>query len=258
MVPQGDIRIYNKAEIDGIRMASRLASDVLSFIKPHVQDGITTNELNELCHKYMIEHDSTPATLGYDGFPKSICTSVNHVVCHGIPSDYKLKTGDIVNVDVTVKLDGWFGDTSRTFMVGKCSRLAEALVEAAEEAMYIGIKSVRPLGYFGDIGRAIQSFVNGTMFSIVRDYCGHGIGSDFHMPPTIPHFGFRERGGQILPGMCFTIEPMLNVGSHKTRVLKDGWTAITVDKSLSAQFEHTIVVTEDAFEILTGSNFDLL
>jgi methionyl aminopeptidase len=245
------IRIYSKDEISGIRESGRLARDVLVFIEPYVLAGTTTEELNRLCHDYMIDHGAIPATLNYNGFPKSICTSVNNVVCHGIPCDYKLKNGDIINIDVTPILNGWYGDTSKTFMVGECSNLAKTLVDVAKKSLYVGIEAVKPFGHFGDIGKAIQRFVEGYGFSVVRDYCGHGVGCQFHMNPTILHFDSNEEGEQILPGMCFTIEPMVNVGTHKTKLQKDGWTVLTADKLLSAQFEHTVVVTKNGVEIMT-------
>ncbi|MDR0630429.1 MAG: type I methionyl aminopeptidase [Holosporales bacterium] len=246
-----EIKIHNDAELTYMKKSCHLARDVLIFIEPYIKEGVTTEELNQLCHKYIIEHDATSATLNYKGFPKSVCTSVNHVVCHGIPGDYKLKAGDIINIDVTVILDGWHGDTSKTFLVGQCSKLAERLVQTAEEALYVGIEAAKPFGHFGDIGKAIQKFIKKSGFSIVMDYCGHGIGQEFHASPTILHFDSGQQGEQILPGMFFTIEPMINAGNHKTKLLKDGWTVVTVDKSLSAQFEHTIAVMKNKIEILT-------
>lgn len=246
-----EIKIYGKDALDGMRKAGKLAKEVLDFIEPHVNIGISTDELNNLCHDFIISHNAIPATLNYNGFPKSICTSVNNVICHGIPCDYKLKNGDIINIDVTVILDGWYGDTSRTFLVGKCTKLAEHLVDITKQALFVGIDAVKPYGHFGDIGQAIQKFIDKQGFSIVQDYCGHGIGDVFHGAPTILHYATNSKGPQILPGMFFTIEPMINVGSYKTKVLKDGWTAVTVDKSLSAQFEHTLAITEDSVEILT-------
>jgi len=246
-----DIKIYNSEALEGMRKAGKLAKEVLDFIEPHVDVGISTDELNILCHDFIISHKAIPAPLNYNGFPKSICTSVNNVVCHGIPCDYKLKSGDIINIDVTVIQDGWYGDTSRTFLVRKCTKLAEHLVDITKQALFVGIDAVKPYGHFGDIGQAIQKFVDKHGFSIVRDYCGHGIGDVFHGSPTILHYATSSKGAQILPGMFFTIEPMINVGGYKTKTLKDGWTAVTADKSLSAQFEHTLAVTEDSVEILT-------
>ncbi|MDR3031265.1 MAG: type I methionyl aminopeptidase [Holosporales bacterium] len=246
-----NIKIHKKEDREEMRKACRLARDVLRFIEPYVKENTTTDELNTLCHNFIVEHGAKSAILNYKGFPTSICTSVNHVVCHGIPGDYRLKSGDIINIDVTVILNGWFGDTSKTFIVGKATKLVENLVKITEEALYVGIHAARPGGYFGDIGKAIQKFVDKYGYSIVRDYCGHGIGRVFHDEPLIVHYDIGKKGAQILPGMFFTIEPMINVGSYKTKVIKDGWSAVTVDKSLSAQFEHTIAVTEDSIEILT-------
>ncbi len=247
----GNIKIYDDKALDGMRKAGKLAKEVLNYIEPYIREGITTDELNTLCHNFIISSNAIPAPLNYNGFPKSICTSVNNVICHGIPCKYKLKSGDIINIDVTVNFNGWYGDTNRTFTVGKCTKLAETLIETTKKALDIGISAVKPFGYFGDIGKAIQRYTEKQGFSIVRDYCGHGIGDVFHGAPTVLHYDSGERGEQILPGMFFTIEPMINVGSYKTRVLKDGWTVVTVDKSLSAQFEHTLAITQDSVEILT-------
>lgn len=246
-----EIKIYSDEELKKIANAGKLAAAVLNFVEPYVVAGITTGELDRLCHDFIISHNAIPAPLNYNGFPKSICTSVNNVICHGIPGEYKLKSGDIINIDVTVNLNGWYGDTSRTFLVGKYSKLAENLVEIAKQALFVGIDAVKPYGYFGNIGKAIQKFVDKHGFSVVRDYCGHGIGNVFHGEPVILHYATLQKSQQILPGMCFTIEPMINVGSYKSKVLNDGWTAVTVDKSLSAQFEHTLAVTENSVEILT-------
>ena len=246
-----NIKIYNNEALIKMRNAGKLAKNVLDFVEPFVVIGTSTEELNNICHNFIVSNNAIPAPLNYKGFPKSICTSVNNVVCHGIPGTYKLKSGDIINIDITVILDGWYGDTSKTFLVGKCTKLAENLVDVTKKALDIGIAAVKPFGHFGDIGNAIQKFVDKHGFSIVRDYCGHGIGNVFHDEPTILHYATPEKGPQILPGMCFTIEPMVNVGSYKTKVMKDGWTAITADKSLSAQFEHTIAITENSVEILT-------
>ena len=245
------IKIYTKDDLPGMRKAGALASATLNYIEEFVRVGVSTEELDMLCHQYILSHSATPAPLNYRGFPKSICTSVNNVVCHGIPGAYKLKSGDIINIDVTVILDGYYGDTSKTFLVGECSKLAETLVRVTREALLRGIAAVKPFGYFSDIGNAIEDFVEGHGFSVVRDYCGHGIGKVFHDSPNIVHYRVSEKQAQILPGMFFTIEPMLNVGSHKTKLLKDGWTATTVDKSLSAQFEHTLAVLESGIEVLT-------
>jgi methionyl aminopeptidase len=250
-VSTGDIEIYNKDDLEGMKKAGKLANSVLLFIEQYIAKGVSTEEIDKLCHDYIISHDATPSPLNYNGYPKSICTSVNEVVCHGIPNHYKLKDGDIINIDVTIELDGWHGDTSKTFMVGECTRLAKELVSVTEKAMYVGIEAVKPFGYFGDIGNAIQNFVDRYGFSIVRDYCGHGIGRTMHESPSVIHYATLSTGPQILPGMFFTIEPMINVGTYKTKLLKNGWTAVTVDKSLSSQFEHTIAVTENSVEILT-------
>ncbi len=247
----GNIKIYNDQALEGMRKAGKLSKEVLNYIEPYIQEGVTTDELDTLCHNFIISNNAIPAPLNYNGFPKSICTSVNNVICHGIPCEYKLKSGDIINIDVTVNLNGWYGDTNRTFTVGKCTKLAERLIETTQKALDIGVSAVKPFGYFGDIGKAIQKYIDKQGFSIVRDYCGHGIGDVFHGAPTVLHYDSGERGEQILPGMFFTIEPMINVGSYKTRVLKDGWTVVTVDKSLSAQFEHTLAITQDSVEILT-------
>lgn len=236
-----------------MREAGRLAGEVLAMIEPHVRAGVSTEELDRICHDYMVgEQNVVPACLGYKGFPKSICTSVNHVICHGIPSSQKvLKDGDIVNVDVTVIKDGFHGDTSRMFFVGEPSILAKRLCEVAHEAMWRGIRAVRPGASLGDIGHAIQSYVEAERFSVVREYCGHGIGERFHEEPSILHYGRPGDGMRLVPGMTFTVEPMVNAGGRQTRLLPDGWTVITRDRSLSAQWEHTIVVTDHGFDVLT-------
>lgn len=246
-----NIKIYDNEALKGMRKAGKLAREVLDYIEPYIKEGITTDELNTLCHDFIVSNNAIPAPLNYNGFPKSICTSVNNVICHGIPCEYRLKSGDIINIDVTVNLNGWYGDTNRTFAVGKCTHLVETLIETTKKALQIGIEAVKPFGYFGDIGKAIQKYIDKQGFSIVRDYCGHGIGDMFHGAPTVLHYDSGKKGEQILPGMFFTIEPMINVGSYKSKVLKDGWTVVTIDKSLSAQFEHTLAVTQDSVEILT-------
>jgi methionyl aminopeptidase len=240
-------------QIEHMREAGRLAGEVLAMIEPHVCAGVTTEELDRICHDYMVEVQKVvPACLGYKGFPKSICTSVNHVICHGIPSAQKtLKDGDIVNVDVTVIKDGFHGDTSRMFYVGEPSIMAKRLCETAWEAMWRGIRTVRPGTTLGDLGHAIQRYVESERFSVVREYCGHGIGERFHEEPSILHYGRPGDGMRLLPGMTFTVEPMINAGSRHTRLLPDGWTVITKDRSLSAQWEHTILVTDSGFEVLT-------
>ncbi len=247
-----EIVIFGTDAIQGMRNAGKLAKLVLDFIEPYVKEGISTNELNTLCHDFILSNNASPAPLNYNGFPKSVCTSVNDVVCHGIPGAYKLRSGDIINIDVTVILDGWYGDTSRTFLVGNCTHLARDLVEITKKAMYVGIDAVKIGGHIGDIGCAIQKYISNTHYSIVRDYGGHGIGNFFHGEPFVAHYDTGSFGAEIKPGMFFTIEPMINAGKYKCKVLKDGWTAVTVDKSLSAQFEHTIAITEDGVEILTA------
>jgi len=245
------ITIHSPEDFEGMRKAGRLAARTLDFITPYVKEGITTQELNDLCHDFMIRHNATPATLGYRGFTRSICTSVNHVVCHGIPGSKKLQTGDILNIDVTVILDGWFGDTSRMFVIGKTSLKAQKLIEVTYEAMMRGIEVVRPGAYVGDIGYAIQSYAESKGFSVVRDFCGHGLGRVFHAAPEVLHFGTPHTGPELKEGMFFTVEPMINVGRYEIKILSDGWTAVTRDKSLSAQFEHSLGVTATGYEIFT-------
>jgi len=253
------IILHEATGFEGMRKAGKLAAQTLDFITPYVKVGVTTDELNTLCHQFILEHNATPAPLGYVGslqtmpFPKSICTSINHVVCHGIPSDKKLADGDIMNIDVTVILDGWYGDTSRMFSVGKVGVRAAKLIDATYEAMMRGIEVVGPGTTLGDIGHAIQSFVEKQGFSVVRDFCGHGLGQVFHTAPNILHYGKPGHGLELKEGMFFTIEPMVNVGRYEVKLLPDGWTAVTRDKSLSAQFEHSIGVTADGYEIFTLS-----
>jgi methionyl aminopeptidase len=236
-----------------MQLACTFARNVLDFIEQHVQIGVSTEELNDLCHKFIVDNGATSATLNYKGFPKSVCTSINNVVCHGIPGAYRLKNGDIINIDVTVILDGWFGDTSRTFIVGETTNLAKKLVNTAKKALEIGIQTVKPGGFFGDIGKAIQTYVQSQGFSVVQDYCGHGIGTSFHEEPMVLHYNNNKNGEMILPGMFFTIEPMVNAGKYDLKILSDGWTAVTRDRSLSAQFEHSIGVTSSGVEIFTAS-----
>jgi methionyl aminopeptidase len=251
---EGEVVIHGAADFAGMRKAGRLAAEVLDFITPHVQVGVTTEHLDKLCHDFIIDHKAIPAPLNYRGFPKSICTSVNHVICHGIPGDKKLEEGDILNIDVTVILDGWHGDTSRMYYAGeKIPTKAKLLVEATYEAMMRGIQAVKPGATLGDIGHAIQSYAEGKRFSVVRDFCGHGIGKIFHCPPTVLHYGEAGAGARLQKGMFFTIEPMINAGSWEMKILSDGWTAVTKDRSLSAQFEHTLGVTENGYEIFTLS-----
>jgi methionyl aminopeptidase len=247
------VTIKTLAEQEQMRIACRLAADVLDMIEPYIIPGVTTEELNARCHDYIVNvQHAIPAPLNYRGFPKSICTSVNHVVCHGIPSPEKrLKQGDIINVDVTVIKDGWHGDTSRMYPVGKIAPAAQRLIDITREAMWIGIREVRARAHVGDIGAAIQTFVEGQHLSVVREYCGHGIGRVFHEDPQILHYGERGRGMELLPGMTFTVEPMVNAGKRHVRLLPDGWTVITKDHSLSAQWEHTVLVTESGCEVLT-------
>lgn len=244
-------RVYSKDDFVKLREAGRLAAHILDFIDPYVKAGITTLELDRLCHEEILKNHAIPAPLGYNGYPKATCISLNHVVCHGIPSLRKLHNGDILNIDITVILDGWYGDTSRMYTVGKISHEAQRLIDTTYQAMMLGIESVRPGAFLGDIGHAIQSFVEPLKFSVVRDYCGHGIGRVFHDDPYVLHYGKAGTGCELVPGNVFTIEPMINAGTYKTKVLGDGWTAITADHSLSAQFEHTIGVTEDGCEIFT-------
>lgn len=244
----------NPADFEGMRKAGRLAAQVLDMIAAEVKDGVTTDQLNDLCHQMIIDNGAIPAPLGYRGFPKSICTSVNHVVCHGIPNDRPLKDGDIVNVDVTVIVDGWHGDTSRMYFVGEPPVKAKRLVEITHQAMMLGIQQVKPGNTVGDIGHAIQQFVESHRYSVVRDYCGHGIGKVFHDSPNILHYGKKGEGVTLKEGMFFTVEPMVNIGKAETRLnSQDGWTVTTRDRTLSAQFEHTIAVTANGCEIFTLS-----
>ena len=239
-------------EIGKMRVAGRLASQVLLMIEPYVQPGVTTGELDDICHRYITEDlDAIPAPLNYRGFPKSVCTSVNHVVCHGIPGEKRLKKGDILNIDITVIKDGYHGDTSKMFFVGEPSVRARRLVEITYECMALGIRMVRPGIRLGDIGHAIQTHAEKARFSIVREYCGHGIGREFHEDPQILHYGRPGTGYELVPGMTFTIEPMVNAGKRYVKLLPDNWTVVTKDRSLSAQWEHTILVTENGFEVLT-------
>ncbi len=249
----GGIKIHAPHAFEGMRRAGRLAAEVLDFITPHVRPGVTTAELDRLCHDFIVSHGAIPAPLNYRGFPRSICTSVNHVVCHGIPGPKALKEGDTLNIDITVILDGWHGDTSRMFFVGRPSVKARRLSDVTHEAMMRGIAAVRPGARLGDIGHAIQSFVESHRFSVVRDFCGHGIGRVFHDAPNVLHYGRPGTGPELRPGMFFTIEPMVNAGRPDTKILDDGWTAVTRDRKLSMQYEHTVGVTEDGVEIFTLS-----
>jgi len=235
-----------------MRVAGRLAADVLRMIRPHVQPGITTEELDRLCHDYIVNAQAAiPAPLNYHGFPKSICTSVNHQVCHGIPGKRILKQGDIVNIDITVIKDGYHGDTSKMFFVGDVSPMARRLTQVSHECMWIGIEMVKPGVRLGDIGHAIQDHAEENNFSIVREYCGHGIGRQFHEEPQVLHYGKPGTGLSLEPGMIFTIEPMVNAGKRHVKLMPDNWTVVTKDHSLSAQWEHTVLVTDDGHEVLT-------
>lgn len=246
------VSIKTPDEIEKMRMAGRLAADVLRMIRPYLIPGITTEELDRICHDYIVEiQQAIPAPLNYRGFPKSICTSVNHVVCHGIPGDKKLREGDIINIDVTVIKEGYHGDTSRMFIVGEPSIRARRLVEVCYECLWIGISQVRPGAYLGDIGYAIQRHAETHGFSVVREYCGHGIGRQFHEEPQVLHYGKPGTGLRLEPGMTFTIEPMINAGKRHVKLLPDQWTVVTKDRSLSAQWEHTVLVTETGVEVLT-------
>ena len=249
------IPIYNKNDFEKMREAGRLASHVLDQLYQLIQTGISTLEINDFCHDLIIKNNAIPAPLNYKGFPKSVCTSVNHVVCHGIPNEKKiLNNGDIVNIDVTVILDGWYGDSSRMFVAGKTNKKNLDLIKITYECLNIGIQEARPGNHLGDIGYKIQKYAESKKYSVVRDFCGHGIGKEFHTPPSVLHFGNLGEGPELKPGMFFTIEPMINLGDWKVKILNDGWTAVTKDKSLSAQFEHTIGITEDGNEIFTLSN----
>ena len=247
-------RIHGAEAFEGMRRAGRLAAETLDFIVPKVVPGVSTGELDRLCESFIRDHGAIPAPLGYKGFPKSICTSVNHVVCHGIPDDRKiLVEGDTLNIDITVILDGWHGDTSRMFAIGQIGVKARKLIEVTYEAMMRGIRAVKPGATLGDIGHAIQDYAESNRFSVVRDFCGHGLGRIFHEPPSVLHYGRPGDGMVLKEGMFFTIEPMINAGRYEVKVLSDGWTAVTRDKSLSAQFEHSVGVTKDGVEIFTTS-----
>jgi methionyl aminopeptidase len=250
--PRLGVDIKNAHEQDLMRNAGRLAADVLDMIGASVVPGVTTDELNAICHDHIVNvQQAIPAPLDYRGFPKSICTSVNHVVCHGIPGDKRLRNGDIVNIDITVIKEGFHGDTSRMFTVGKPSVQGNRVCQIAREAMHLGIEQVRPGSRLGDIGHAIQTYVEAQHCSVVREYCGHGIGRVFHADPQVLHYGRAGTGMELVPGMTFTVEPMVNAGKRHVRLLPDGWTVVTRDHSLSAQWEHTVLVTESGHEILT-------
>jgi methionyl aminopeptidase len=246
--------IKTPEEIARMRVAGKLAAEVLGMIEPYVKPGVTTEELDRICHDYIVNvQQAIPAPLNYRGFPKSICTSVNHVICHGIPTEKKvLKEGDIINIDITVIKDGYHGDTSKMFFVGKCSVMAQRLVRITQECLYRGMAEVRPGARLGDIGAAIQKYAESNRFSVVREYCGHGIGAVFHEDPQVLHYGEAGTGMQLMAGMIFTIEPMINEGLRHTKLLPDGWTVVTKDHKLSAQWEHTCLVTPTGIEVLTA------
>ncbi|WP_018691080.1 type I methionyl aminopeptidase [Algicola sagamiensis] len=244
--------IKTPEQIEKMRVAGKLAAEVLEMIGPHVKPGVTTEELNQICHDYIVnKQGAIPAPLNYHGFPKSICTSVNQVICHGIPNEKKLKDGDIINIDITVIKDGYHGDTSKMFMVGKPSIMGERLSKITQECLYKALRIVKPGTTLGDIGHVIQQHAEKHNYSIVQEFCGHGIGEGFHEEPQILHYGEPNTGMELQAGMCFTIEPMVNAGKRHCKVLKDNWTAVTKDRSLSAQWEHTILVTDTGCEILT-------
>ncbi|HLD16863.1 MAG TPA: type I methionyl aminopeptidase [Coxiellaceae bacterium] len=246
------VTIKSVEEIEKMRVAGQLAAQVLEMIGPYVKVGTTTTELDARCHEYIVHHQhATPAPLNYKGFPKSICTSVNHVVCHGIPNEKTLKNGDIVNIDVTVIKDGYHGDTSKMFEVGEVAPYAKRLIKITQECLYLGIQWVKPGVYLGDIGAAIQDHAEKNNYSVVREYCGHGIGRIFHEDPQVLHYGKPGTGMRLESGMTFTIEPMINLGKRQVKLLGDGWTVVTKDRKLSAQWEHTILVTETGHEVLT-------
>ena len=249
------IQLKNEAAIQKMRAAGKLAAATLEMVAPYVKAGVTTERLNQLCHDFIVQHNAYPAPLNYRGFPKSICTSINEVVCHGIPSrDRFLKDGDIINVDVTAILDGYYGDTSCMFLVGEVDSKAKALVEITRQALYAGIEVCKPGARTGDIGHAIQSLVEPLGYGVVRDFTGHGIGTEFHEDPQILHYGRKGIGTRLREGMTFTIEPMINQGTWKVEMMEDNWTALTLDRQNSAQFEHTILITADGYEILTPSS----
>jgi methionyl aminopeptidase len=247
------ISLKSKKDIEKMKIAGRKAASVLEMLDDHVKPGVTTNQLDKIAYKFITEElKCIPANINYNGYPKTLCTSVNQVVCHGIPSDDRvLKDGDIINIDVTVIEDGWHGDTSKMYLVGKVADHAKRLVEVTQECMFAGIREVRPGAHLGDVGAAIQEHAETNHYSVVRDYCGHGIGQVYHEEPQVLHYGQRHEGLELKEGMCFTIEPMINLGGYQTRLLNDGWTVVTKDGRLSAQWEHTIAVTSSGYEILT-------
>ena len=247
-----------KDSFEQIKIAGALAAETLDEITSHVKSGVTTNKIDKICYEFISDNGGYSAPLFYRGFPKSCCTSVNHIVCHGIPTDKYLKEGDIINIDVTAVVNGWHGDSSRMFFVDDVSVKSKKLITTTHDSMMKGISVIKNEIHLGDIGEAIQTFVEKKGFSVVKDYCGHGIGKLFHEPPNILHYGKKGEGIKLKTGMVFTVEPMINVGTHNTKLLNDGWTAVTKDKTLSAQFEHTVGVTENGFEIFTKSkkNYD--
>ena len=247
------ITIHAPEDFEGMRAAGRLAAETLDMITEHVRPGVTTGEIDRLCHDFMVGHGAVPATLGYRGYQHSTCTSINHVVCHGIPGDRRLVDGDVLNIDVTALLDGWHGDSSRMYVAGQPSTRAARLMDVTHQALMLGVAAVRPGRTLGDVGHAIQSYVEANRFSVVRDFCGHGIGRRFHEAPNVLHFGRPGEGPTLRPGMFFTVEPMVNAGRPEVKVLDDGWTAVTRDRSLSAQFEHMVGVTEEGCEVFTLS-----
>ena len=247
------ITLHAPEDFAPMRAAGRLAAETLDMIVPHVRPGVTTHELDRLCHDFMVARGAVPATLGYRGYQHSSCTSINHVVCHGIPGERRLVEGDVLNIDVTVVLNGWHGDSSRMYVAGQPSTKAAKLMDVTHAALMRGVAAVRPGATLGDVGYAIQSFVESQRYSVVRDFCGHGIGRRFHEAPNVLHFGKRGEGPVLRPGMFFTIEPMVNAGRPEVKVLDDGWTAVTRDRSLSAQFEHMVGVTHEGVEVFTFS-----
>ncbi|MEX1146887.1 MAG: type I methionyl aminopeptidase, partial [Sphingomonadales bacterium] len=238
------IKLHDAAAFEGMRRAGQLAARTLDFVTPHVQPGVSTDELDGLCHDFIVDHGAVPAPLNYRGFPKSICTSINHVVCHGIPNERRLKDGDVLNIDITVILDGWHGDTSRMFYAGKAPIKARKLVDVTYECLMHGIGAVKPGATLGDIGHAIETHAHQNRYSVVEVFCGHGVGRVFHDSPNVLHYGQPGAGVVLKPGMFFTIEPMINLGKPDVKILDDGWTAVTRDRLLSAQFEHSLAVTE--------------
>ena len=247
------IRIHTDSELVEMKLSCKLAAETLDMIGDYVEPGVSTDKINSLCHEFMLDNGAKPATLGYRGFPKSCCISINHVVCHGIPGPKILKESDILNIDVTCILNGWFGDSSRMYIAGTTSKKASRLIEVTYNALLRGIEVVKPGNTFGDIGEAIQKYVESKKMSVVRDFCGHGVGRSFHSAPNVLHFGEKNTGSFLEPGMFFTIEPMVNLGKPDTKILSDNWTAVTRDKSLSAQFEHTVFVRKKGCEVLTDS-----